>query len=319
MIPRLPYAWDVGQTLSPDRLTGQLRRMAADINTSMSRRYTYSQIVFPLYGIASTDTWNNSLIFAAPFNYDIVSAEVVYYGSANLTRVTFSVGGTQLTVYNAGVGIRSTGTWNTSKHINTITNSQFGIVATASTGAWNIEGGELVVTIRTDRGNAGLSYPDLTYLESNLPAPGAASSETKLNTEIAKATASIAADIAADRCMRIEARVWRNVPAGALTADRAKFRVPQSLRRLSHLWATIVCAATSSVTFSLQNAVPADVASTTVVGAGVVVPATSGLVTAGVSQPLDTPYTSANDYFAAIARSSGTDVIKFAYLLFFWS
>lgn len=314
-----------GQTLSPSLVSGNLRQLEKDIRDAQSRRYTYSSFVLDFSGITeASSAADRAYDFFAPFVYDIVGVELVYYASStnvsNVTATFTRLVGTPVqkivSVANAGVGARSAGSISDVLTIGTSNNLVVQLGYT-NTGAFTLNSCKVIVYICTSK---IVDTTAFTPAESSLPRPGQTTSNSTLNSLLTTAT-SVAGLLATtnnvSRTIQVINR--RNIGAVAFATSMQTVRVPASSRRLTHMQAGLVCANTSTVGFALRNtANSADLESVSLQGAGSTTLTTSSLTATSETLSITDPGDTVDDNKIRFTRVAGADAISHMYVVLFW-
>lgn len=323
MKPKAFYRFKDGPNFSPSAMLSNLRTAAHDINEARSRRYTYSSFVLDYTGVSSTTTTDAlEYRFQAPWDYDIVGIELVAYASSNVSAVILQAlnsGGSDAVDVRAevtGVNVRAAAQFAGCINVPSSVENAF-ILSPVQTGAWTMNSCRVTVYIRTDR-SSGSDW-DLEDDQALLPRPGLTTSATDMNTILATGQASadaLTGGMDISQTLMVVSR--RNLTAAPLAARELDNRIPASSRRLTHMQAGLVCAATSSMAFSFRDTAAASLSSFNVTGNGATNLRVSSLQTTPVTLAVTDPDDSNDDNYARINRNSGTDTIVFAYLVLFF-
>lgn len=232
----VPNLFRTGGIVDAEAVNANLRQMSADVGRNLSRRYTYSQTIVPLSGIANTDPEaERTIFFRLPLTtpIDLVAVEAVIYSASGATwtiTVTNEAVTDSFTVATAGATTKATGGLSRlfsmqqavaySNALWTPTSvTGYRFVMSASS-ASTITSGYLVLHFRADRAN-GANHDG--YSPRPLQATTSSAGST-LDSELTSFAAAVTRDTNNDFDARIECYVARNfsttqtwnIPSGAL-------------------------------------------------------------------------------------------------------
>lgn len=309
-MPHVPYTFASGETLTPRKLTGNLKQIAADVSDNLSKRFYYSSFVLDFSGCSGTPSEEKTFRIKAPYYYEIVGVELVLYHASGST-VTLSATGSGLSGWT-DVSVASAGATTKAKEVanfvasNTADTEVAFTISTAS-----LTSCKAVIHIRTDRGNAGASHAEYT---PTTIASGAAVARATLNSEFTSATAAVARDTNNDKGQRIQ--VFARRGAGALTVARNSIRIPSSSQRIAAFDIVVVSTVnTDTVQGSFDDGGGA------VVGNVTSAVNTYSRTTVNTSLPgalANLPTTPASDGIGGLSRG-GTNTHALDYLVLYWS
>ena len=215
----MPYTFRTGGIVDAEAINGNLRAGAGDVGRNLSRRYTYSQCVVPISGIANTSTVDQRTIFHRNPLATLVAVEAVIYSASGATwTIDISNGSTSdsFTVATAGATTKSSGglsrmfsvsqggsfvsaLWSPS----IVSGNQFVLSCpTAST----ITHGYLVLHYRGDRANGA----DHSGYTPSLVQATTSSAGSVLDTQLNNLAAAVTRDTNNAADFRIECFVARN-------------------------------------------------------------------------------------------------------------
>lgn len=231
----VPNLFRTGGIVDAEAVNANLRQMSADVGRNLSRRYTYSQTIVPLSGLANTDPEaERTIFFRLPLTtpIDLVAVEAVIYSASGATwTITVTNGAVtdSFTVATAGATTKATG------GLSRLFSMQQAGVQTppwfpsgiygyrfiaAASSASTITSGYLVLHFRADRAN-GSNHDG--YSPRLLQATTSSAGST-LDSELTSFAAAEARDTNNDFDARVECFVARNffttqtwnIPSGAL-------------------------------------------------------------------------------------------------------
>lgn len=306
----MPYTFRTGGIVDAEAINGNLRAASADVGRNLSKRYTYSQCIVPITGIANTDTQNQRTVFHRNPIMSLVAVEAVIYSASGATwTISVDNGSTSdsFTVATLGATTKATGglsrlfaasqAGNFSDPLWSPTLVQGNrFLLSCSTGS-TITSGYLVLHYRGDRafGSDHSGYTP-TLLQATTSSAGSV-----LDTQLSNFASAVTRDSTNATDLRVECFVARNfstvqtwvVPNGA---DRSA--LPSTI--------AVLGAAGRSVTFFATSASRSVAAN----GTGFV------FDTLTASDAADDPTNSANDTLVTFTPVGGS--IDLAYMFLVW-
>lgn len=108
----MPYTFRTGGIVDAEAINGNLKAASGDVGRNLARRYTYSQTVVPISGVANTSTSDQRTIFHRNPIMTLVAVEAVIYSVSGATwTVTISNGSLSdsFTVATAGATTKASG------------------------------------------------------------------------------------------------------------------------------------------------------------------------------------------------------------------
>lgn len=305
MKPLVPHKFTTGQTLDPESVNDNLERISADSGKNMSRRYTYSVAIFPIEGLANTDSAAKRGIdlraFAAANNFTVVGVDVVIYATAGVTwtlTATNSLSQPWESISVATAGTTTEARVNSDQPIE----ASSAVFTLTGSAASTIAAGYIVFTFRADRWRQGTT---LASYAPNLFNAATSTAGATMDTEIAAIATAVALDGTADKDLRVE--IYR---VRALTSGSSKvWRTQGAARRKAGYVLGVVAAGGGTLTLTV------DAASDSQAGSG----ASARDVKVGTlaGSATDGPMNSANDTIITLAATVAT--VDLGYALLFWS
>lgn len=292
---------DLGN-LDVEAVNDNLEAIAADVTRNLSRRYTYSTLVFDLDGISNTDPQaQRQFIVRSPVathRAEVVGVELVVYSTVAWT-VTGAVGWPGFTVTGVDATTEASGSSNVPVSVG-VSGVSFYVAGAA---AGTITRGYLVVHLRCDRGNQGTSHAGYTPALLNSLSSTAGS---VLDTELQAAEAAVQRDAVNDLDLRCEVVRVRNLGAGSSRT----WRLPSGGRRKAACYLLAAADGACTVTLTIDGTPEVSFAGT---GVGTLY-ATGGALSGTLN---DDPMDSADDTVVTLSAAGATAVILYA--LIWWS
>ena len=305
-----PNTFRTGGIVDDERVNGNLRRAADDVNRNLDKRYTYCPpIVVPLDGMANTDGAGvRTIRFARPAQnadrpIEIVRVEIYIYsaGGANWTVTQSQTTWASLVVATAGSTTEAYAVSTTPIAVPTGTGVDFVFSADAAstlTRAW------MVIHCRADRGVQGAAANHAgyspTFVDSSTSTAGAT-----LDAQLTALAAAVTRDTANANDLRCVCLARRNFTTTGLSI----WNLPSGAG-FTGLGYNAVISATNldAVTLSGSLGTP------TITGTG-----TANIVTSTgtPTSTSDDPLTTASDFVVGMSSVSGT--IESFYIFVWWS
>lgn len=311
MIPLTPNTFRDDEIIDDAIINENLLEAARQVNDSLAKRYSYSQIVCELDGLtdASSAGALSFKLHHADTIGELISVQLVIYSTAaKVVTVTSSdTGWTQdLAVTGLGSTTRAEGT---SPCTVPFTSSGVTLTLSADSGT-TITRGLLIASIRCDRilNSAGASDYEPTLIDSSTADVAAA-----LDTALTDLETAVAADTAANEDWRAIGGFTRRSITSGTAASELVWRIPAAARVGGSLRVYGAIPAGTSVTWTLKDEAAATVATKTIAGAG------TGTLSTEVASFTDTqpddPHTSGSDYTLEVSVSgAGTVDLTYAIL-----
>lgn len=314
-VPMMPHRFVDASTLDMEKVNDNLEAGARDVNRNLSRRYTYSSLVFDLSGVADTDAavlrqfairrpnTNNAA--------EVTGVELVLYTATAVTWSLSCSDTTWATLTLLTTASASTESYAAQLFPVAVASSSADLVFTLSASAAStITNGYLVVHLRCDRGNQGTSHAGYT---PTLVDSASSTAGSLLDTELTALASAVTNDTTNDIDLRCECFVARNL----LAATQAVFRAPSGARRIHAVTAYAVQNAAGTTTSVAVGTSFDSCAVAVMAGAGVAARAVSTTVASGDVTMVDTPMTATTD--ATITFSVAAQTALLLYLLVWWS
>lgn len=316
MIPKKPLSLTT-ETLSPAKLNTGFNTLYQDLVASTSKRYCHSSFELDFTGLTNLSGVESFKFYVKPpFAWEVESVELVCYpataGAPTLVTLSSSLTGW----VNLSV-IPLTGV---SKALDSDNFSASGLAAVekiftlgvTAPGAYTLGRCYAIITIKTDRGNAGTTYSSLALSDATRFAAGDSVAVAKVNTAFTTYETAVVANTACDKQLRMQIFSLRNIAVTLETSDR-DLRVPSSAARFHSYDIINNGAAGNGLTITILNESAVSVSATTVNG-GV----TTQSVSAAFTQTLNTPTTTTADYILRFTRS-GAAAISFGYVVVYYT
>jgi hypothetical protein len=215
----MPYTFRTGGIVDAEAINGNLRAGSGDVGRNLAKRYTYSQTVVPISGVANTDTAEKRTIFHRNPVMTLVAVEAVIYSASGATwTIDISNGSTtdSFSVATAGATTKASGGLSRMFSVaqgSTFTNALWSpttvsgnsIVLSCST-ASTITHGYLVLHYRGDRADGA----DHSGYTPSLVQATTSSAGSILDTQLNAFAAAVARDTNNANDYRVECFVARN-------------------------------------------------------------------------------------------------------------
>jgi hypothetical protein len=320
MQPRNPANFASGETLDPTRINNGFQTMLRDLVNKTSKRYCYSSFRLGFTGMASSATADLNYLIKAPYAWEIVGIELVAYaptaGTATSLSFTNSLtGAVALTCTPGSSTARGYNAQNIMCKSAANTEQTFSLAVTGA--GWTLGKTVAIVHIRTDRGNAGVTYSDSVIEDALRVGAGETVDASQLNTVFTAYETKATANTNATNMPRIQVFTMRPVATSIDTADR-DWRIPESYFNFHSMDVVSHGASGDDVTFTLLDAAGSTVTAVTVNGSGSV-PVTSQGNSINASQSNNRYTDSTKDYIMRISRDASAPVaIPLAYAVLYY-
>lgn len=306
-----PRRFITARHLDTEDINANLLASARDVNENLSRRYTHSTQVFPLAGLDDGDGLGvRTLRVLPPISGDtteIIAVEMRICCDAGQVWSLTCSGLPTLDVTGLGSGTEASGSYSRSLSLTNAVAPSF--VLSADIAGAAITAGEVVVHLRSDRGNQGGTYAPFTPTLYDVATSTAGATADAQLTALATA---VTQDSTNDHDLRCEVYAVRDLGSGATVT----FICPSGVRRLR--------AAQLFISGDAGRVVDASVGGG-VVGVAMTLPATgTGTLDKAVDTPTsqtipDNPTDPADDTFVVITETSTTGNVPWAYVALWWS
>ncbi len=307
MKPWTMHRFTSGQ-MDVERINDNLEKRASDINASMSRRYTYSTSVFPLEGLANTDTAAQRTFRirreVAARRLEIAFVELVIYSAAGAVWT--------LSCSDTSWPSISLDTVDATTEVRAVSNSRVQVASgngidfvVSGDSASTITQGYLVVTFRGDRGSQGDTFTPYT---PTLLSAASSTAGSVLDAELVAAAAAADDDKDATQDLRIETFRVRGLASGSAVS----WVLPSGARRLAGVHLVNVGANPSTLTLNING-----IATATAAGAGTSTITSTVADVSGVFVINDDPMDTADDTTVELAASVGT--VSIGYVSLYWT
>ena len=296
-----------GETLYPSLLAKNFRRVQADLNNSMARKYVYSSATFDFSGVTDTSVFDElRFLFTPPVAFDIVGIEIeAFTTSAPISSITISSTISGFVTQTLAITTSTLASKTDNFTASSAGNAQVGIslAVTAGSTPWTLGACRVTVHYRTSRGNAGDVYTP--YTPTLLPGPTTAINRASLNTEFSNLAAAVSNNTSANKCMRFSVYTLRSI-AGAVPTSSADTRIPQTLRRVAKVDIGVVAGGASTWQVDFGETAPSFGTQITATASPAAANTLAiGSTTVVVLQSFDVPNQASSDSLVRFSRFSG--------------
>jgi hypothetical protein len=307
VIATIPHRFVTATNLDVEKINDNLEAGARAIQDNLDKRYTYSQLFFPVDGItdASAEVLRAFAIRRPGANnaVEVCGVEVVIYAAGSVTWTLACSDTTWPSITVTAAGATTEATASSGVPVSVPSSSSDLTFTLSAPAASTITRGYLIVHLRCDRGNQGTSHAGYTPSLLNSASSTAGS---VLDTELAALASAVSRDLASQYDLRCECFSTRSLAAGSSIV----FRLPSGQRTRMRIQGYVVAANTETVTFDQDST------SKAVTGTGVTSRATDGIAVSGGSN--DDPMDSTDDSVITISNA-GVASALLAYVLVWWS
>lgn len=308
MLPRIPFLFSDGETLTPLKLSTNFKRIKTDIRNLLKRRYTYSSFSINLNGITSaTAAEARTIQINPPRGFEIIGVEVNYYsGSGNVITIESGTNSDFESFSLTGAGA----TTKVSKYKNqssiVAANNDFSIKATQSAGT--ADGLKIIVHIRSDRFTGEpdeFSFTEFTAGSIPLAAT--------LNTLFTLAKTIVDDSDTNNKDLRIQIFIRPSIAVSLPTVDSV-VKIPDSGKTLTKMTTGVFAPVGNTLTGTVTNKGGSTVFTNSVSSDGALKVSSS---TGSATQPDNLPETVASDWRLTFSRT-GADVLVNGYVVLYW-
>lgn len=318
--PLVPFRFDNAANLDVDSLNDNLVAIKRDIDRDMGARYTYSTARFDLEGVVFSDA-SALRSFEIPRSGTDNAAEIIgceltiYSATANAWEVTVSNIAEPLIELTTTAGVTEE-SYASSDRSFPITSSVVPPVITVGASAGTIAAGELVVHVRSDRGQQTADSSDYAPFIPTLFDASSDHEAADLDAVFVEVEDAVQRSIDADNDARVEIYTARNLVPGA--AGDLTFTIPAGdpavARQPKRIDAYAVCAAGTTARVTL--AYSAGTTTVDVAGSGVTVQARAGADLAAATN--DDPMNPSDDFILHLKHQSGAANVLLLYAVIWW-
>lgn len=315
MIPTVPYLLREDCTLEPDRVSQNLQRLYSYQLKEVERRWSFDEIVVPLYPniISSTPAGQRTFSLPVPRDAILLSRELWGYHTSGQHQFTLSTTGVTVpdVVLSTNGNLPLVARDFNGRQVSAGTTLTFTVESSTTTQG----SGWLVLTLAYDRHEG--STPDATVHALNtLPMSSAKSLLNLSLTNMATLNTTLDTN---NRRQRLVVVPFQFAHSGAIAANNADIPVPAGGGTVSAIRVVACADATvGAITATLRNDTPADVISANVTGTG-----TGSLVvgteTASVQAVDQNNFAAGTDWHIRWARASASGNIYAAYAILTWT